>query len=83
MADYTQLLQLGIPTTIKQNVVYALPALRCFLSCTESSPTLKVANDVAMTAAITLTLDSNKEANLAHGFIQATDADHLIILRSY
>jgi hypothetical protein len=68
----TELLSLGPVSSLVQNQVYALPAVKCKLFTT-GAPTLQKANDVAMTAPVAVVLVDG-EAELSSGFLRCTSA---------
>lgn len=75
-------IQLGVPTTILQNIVYGLPARRCLLFTDATTPTIKIANNVGISPSVTVTLDSNGEASLAAAFIQCTSGNISICVKA-
>ena len=78
----TQLLSVGYPQVITQNVIYALPARRCLLFTDGVAPTIQQSTDVGFTANIALTLASG-QAEVAGGFIRCTNlATSNIVLRA-
>lgn len=77
-----QLLSIGYPQTLTQNVIYALPARRCLLFCDTAGAALEQSNTAAMTADINLTLTDGQH-EVAGGFIRSTAADALIILKAF
>ncbi len=76
------LLQFGVPTTLVQNTVYALPANRCLLFCDASSPTITMSNVVGMSPAIALTL-TNGQAEVAGAFIVCTTGSVVVSIKKY
>lgn len=60
----------GVPTSLVQNAIYALPAYRVLFFCDEAI-TLKQSNTVELSHTITITL-ANGQAELAGGFVQNT-----------
>jgi hypothetical protein len=68
----TTLLSLGPVSSLVQNQVYALPASRCLLFCEVAAAVLEQSDTVAFTLAIAITLDTNKQAEVAGGFIRCT-----------
>lgn len=75
-----QLITIGVPTTLTQNVIYALPARRCMLFCDTAGAALEQSNTAAMTADVNMTL-SDGQHEVAGGFIRSTAADALVVLR--
>lgn len=75
----TQMLMPGVPTSLVQDQVYALPAYRVLIFC-DVAITLKQSNTVGMTATITITL-TNGSAELAGGFIQNTSSAALATIK--
>lgn len=74
------LLSVGGPHTLKQNVIYALPARRCLLFVDTAGAALEQSNTDVMTADVNITLvDGQKE--VAGGFIRSTAADCIVTLR--
>lgn len=74
MADSLFYLSPGPVQALTQNVVYALPASRCLLFCEVAAATLFQSNTPAFTVSIAITLDANKQAEVAGGFIRCTSA---------
>ena len=77
-----QLLSIGYPQTLTQNVIYALPARRCLLFVDTAGAALEQSNTAAMTADVNITLvDGQKE--VAGGFIRSTAADCIVTLKPF
>lgn len=76
----TELIQKGIPTTLTQNIVYALPAKLCLLFCDTAGAALELSNTLAFTADINLTLVDGQH-EVAGGYIRSTAADAIVTLR--
>lgn len=74
------LLSIGYPQTLTQNVVVALPARRCLLSCDSAAPGLEQSNDVAFGTLKAVTLDSNNQAEVAHKFLRSTAAGGAVVV---
>lgn len=70
----TTLISPGLTQVMTQNVVFALPASRCLLSCDTATPGLEQSNDVAFGTLKAITLDANNQAEVSHGFIRSTFA---------
>ena len=68
----------GRPTTLLQNVVYALPAFKCTLYAT-GAPTIVQSNtqDMAVTTAVTLV---DGQATVAGSFIKCTSGNIVVDL---
>ena len=77
----TETISCGPPTAIAQTTAYALPPCTVKLFTTTTTAVIKQANVVAMTGAITITLDANGEAELAGGFIQCTSGAITVTLK--
>jgi hypothetical protein len=69
----TELLPIGYPVTMVQNIVYAAPVVRCMLF-SQSGGTIEQSNEVGFSTAKALTLDTNNQAEVAGGFIRQTSA---------
>jgi len=67
----TLVIPLGPPTTLLQNVVYALPAVQCTLFTDTTTPALQQSNTGAFTANVALTL-TNGQVQVVGGFLRAT-----------
>jgi hypothetical protein len=76
----TQLLSIGPPQVLLQNVVYALPAVACVLFIDGAAPTLQLSSTLAFTANIPVVLVDGS-ARVAAGFIRATTAGATITLK--
>ena len=74
-----QVLPLGVPFTILNGIVYALPGKRCLLFCSAGAPALAMSNDPAFATTIAVVL-TNGQMEVAGGFIKAT-ADTPIIVK--
>lgn len=72
----TQLIQVGVPTVITQNVVYALPARQCFV---EVSVDCQVSTDFAFTTSRALTLAAGGLTGA--GYIRCTTASPTVICK--
>lgn len=77
----TQLLSLGYPQLMTQNIIYALPARRCILFTDTAAPTIQQSTDVAFTANAVLTLASG-QAEVAGGFIRCTTSNITVNLKA-
>lgn len=75
----TAMLLLGQVQTMAQNVVFALPPMRCVLFCSTAGPTFQQSNDVAFgdNAAVTL---SGGQAEVCGGFVRNTNAASAIVI---
>ena len=74
-----EVISIGPPTTLLQNVVYALPAVKVLLTA-EGSPTLQQSNLFAFTTPITTTLTLN-QVTVGGGFIRSTAGNAVITLK--
>jgi len=74
----TQLLSIGYPQSMLQNVAYAVPARRVFISTSTAAAAIQGSNDPTFgdNQAITLT---NGEAEIAFSFIRATNAGPTVV----
>lgn len=77
-----QLLSIGYPQTLTQNVIYALPGKRCLLFCDTAGAALEQSNTAAMTADVNMTL-ADGQHEVAGGFIRSTAADALVVLKPF
>jgi len=68
----TELISIGPPTTLLQNVVYALPASRCLLFTDGAAPTFQQSTTLAFTANVAVVL-TNGQMELAGGYIRCTN----------
>lgn len=73
-------LMMGITTTLKQNVVYALPHRHCKLYTETAGATLVQSNTEAFTASTAVTLVEGSY-EVSAGFIKCTSGDILATLR--
>ena len=77
----TTVISAGPPFEMTQNVVYALPASRCFLFCDVAAATFEQSGSVDMTPAVGLTLDANEQAEVAGGFIRCTSGNVTVVVK--
>jgi len=75
----TELISIGPPTTLLQNVVYALPASRCLLFC-DTAATLQQSNTLAFTNNVALTFVDG-QSEVAGGFIRSTAGNAVVTLK--
>ena len=75
----TELLPIGMPVTLVQNTVYALPAVKCTLIA-EGSPTIAQSNAVGFSNSIATTLTGGA-ATVSGGFIKSTAGAAVITLK--
>jgi hypothetical protein len=68
----TELLPIGPPITLLQNVIYALPASHSRLFTDGAAPTIQQSTTVAFTANVVMPL-VNGQAEVAGGFIRCTN----------
>lgn len=68
-----QLLSVGFPQAIAQNVIVALPGRRCLIFTSSAGAVLTSSNDPAFGDSQALTL-TNGAAEVAGGFLRATNA---------
>jgi adhesin HecA-like repeat protein len=74
------LLPIGMPVTLVQNVAYALPAVECVLYTDAATPTLQVSNTPAFTLNTALTLTAGAVA-VTGGFIKSTAGAATVTLK--
>lgn len=72
----TELLTIGPPTTLTQNVVYALPARSVTV---HSNAALQVSNVVAFTTSQAIT--ANTPTKITGGFVRCTASDAIVTLK--
>lgn len=77
----TELLSMGRPISILQNVVYALPVSRCLLFCDTAAATFEQSSTLAFSLAVALTLDANEQIEVAGGFIRCTSGNVNVVLK--
>lgn len=70
----TELLQIGVVTTLVQNTIYALPAVQTRLFCETTTAVIQQSNLVAFTTSSAVTL-SDGMANLAGAFVRCTSGN--------
>jgi len=75
------LLSLGYEQTLTQNVIFALPGVRCLLFTDAVAPTIQQSTDFGFAASITVAL-TNGQAELAGGFIRCTSATIDVLLKA-
>ena len=75
-----ELLPVGIPTTLTQNVIYALPARRCLLFVDTAGAALEQSNTDVMTADVNVTLVDG-QVEVVGGFIRSTAGDCIVTLK--
>jgi hypothetical protein len=76
----TGLVPCGSPTTLTQNVVYALPVVKTTLFTDTATPTIQLSNTSAFTTNVAVTLTGGT-ATLTGGFIRSTAGDALVTLK--
>jgi hypothetical protein len=76
----TELISLGPPTTLLQNVVYALPAAEAVLFTDTATPTLQLSNTLAFTNNVAITLTGGM-ASVGGGFIRCTSGTAVVTLK--
>jgi hypothetical protein len=74
-----QLLPIGPPTVLVTNQVYALPAVRTTLFCSDTAPTLEVSNDATFTVKATLALAAG-QAPAAGTFLRTTSGGPITVV---
>jgi len=74
----TEVLSPGPVWTLLQNVVYALPPVRCRLFTDSTAPALQQSNTLAFTANVVVALVDGA-AEVSGGFIRATAAAGAIV----
>lgn len=72
-------LEIGRPTPIVQNQIYALPAKRVLMFSDVAAATFFQSNTDVFTASIAVTLDTNGQAELAGGFLRCTSATPTVV----
>lgn len=75
----TEALVHNTPTTLIQNVVYALPPGKSTLFTDATTPTLQVSNTVGFTANVAVTLTGGM-ATVGGAFIRSTAGNALVTL---
>lgn len=73
----TEVIPMGVPFSMVQNTIYALPAVKCTLFTT-GAPTLQQSTDVGFTANVAVAL-TNGQMEVAGGFIRCTTAGPQLI----
>lgn len=71
----------GVITSLTQSTVYALPPKRCLLYATTGTFTLS--NDSAMTTSTAVTVDTNKQVEVAAAFIKCTTNTIDVVVKTY
>lgn len=66
-----QLLSVGVLNSMPQNTIFALPASRVRLFCSDAAPAFQQSNDPAFGSNVAVTLTDGM-ADLAGGFIRQT-----------
>ena len=77
-----ELLSIGRPILMTQNVVYALPARRCFMMCDTSTATFEQSNSETMVPAVALTPNADEQNDVGGAFIRCTSGNVLITLKN-
>jgi len=75
----TEVILAGVPFVLVQNVVYALPSIRCLLFTDATTPTIQQSTTLAFTANVALTLTGG-QVEVAGGFIRQTNLSTCNIL---
>jgi hypothetical protein len=78
----TTLISAGPAFDMIQNVVYALPSLRCLLFCDTAAATFLQSTSLNMTPAVALTPDANEQCEVAGVFIQCTSGNVRVSLKT-
>lgn len=78
----TELLSIGQPILITQNVVYALPSSRVRLFCETTTAVIQQSNTVAFTTNAAVTLGDGMQ-DLAGAFIRCTSGSVIIKLAKF
>lgn len=73
----TQSIQVGVPTTITQNVVYAMPARACVVT---SSVALEISMDGSTFVAMAVSA-TNAAPIVAAPFVRCTTANAVVVCR--
>jgi hypothetical protein len=77
-----QTLQIGVPITLVEDVIYALPVRGSILFVDPEDAPLEVASDYAFTNAVAVTPTAEGYLVTAAPFIRATDAGATIIAKA-
>lgn len=76
----TELIPIGMPVTLVQNQVYALPAVKTTLFTDATTPTIQQSNTAAFTANVAVTLTGGAAA-VGAGFLRTTGTGVTIVLK--
>lgn len=77
----TELIPIGMPTTLLQNVVYALPAVAVNLYSDTATPTLVVSNAFGFATSTPLTLTAGVANGIGGSFIKSTAGNAVVLLK--
>lgn len=77
-----QLLSVGYPQQMLQDVIYALPASRVRLFTSDAAPTIEQSNSSTFADNVAITL-ADGMADLAGGFIRCTSGNITVTLKRY
>jgi hypothetical protein len=75
-----EFIPLGMPVTLVQNQIYALPAVKCTLFTDATTPTIQQSNTQAFTANVAVTLVAGA-ATLNGGWLRTTSSGVIITLK--
>lgn len=76
----TTTIPIGPPFAMAQNIIYALPAVKCTLFTT-GTPTIQQSDAVGFSANKVITLDANNQAIVAGGWIRCTTGAITVLLK--
>ena len=77
-----QTLQIGVPFTLEEDVIYALPVRGSHLFVDPEDAALEIASDYAFTNAVAITPTAEGYVITAAPFIRSTDAGATIIAKA-
>jgi hypothetical protein len=80
VAAQIQLLMGQATALVANSTVYTLPPQACLISCDDTSPALEMSNLVDFSTKVAITLDSNKQAQVAHTFVRTTGTTSITVM---
>lgn len=73
-------LSIGVLSSLTQNTIYALPAVKVRLFCSDAAPTFQQSNSPTFATNVAVTLTDGM-ADLAGGFLRCTTGNVTVMLR--
>jgi len=78
----TPMIDVGFPTVMTQNTVFALPSSRCILFTTDTAATVQQSNDPAFAANVPVAF-TNGQQEVAGPFIRCTSGNITVTVKKF